>query len=229
MKRIKKFGYFFGVLYEKLKPFPKTLLSLLQDKFGKDPFIILVSCMLSARSRDTVTYNVCIDLFNTYKTPKDILNEDIDAIENKLRRIGCFRRKAAHLKMLCKEIIERHKSSVPNDFDDLCSLSGVGRKTASLVISAAFNIPSIAVDTHVFRIARKIGLSNKETALGVEKDLKKAIPKKFWSNVNDVFVRYGQNFCKYKDINCSNCRDPNFCKWMLSFFLRSMPYIGVTK
>lgn len=171
---------------------PPMSIALVRD-FGRDPFIILISCLLSLRARDSVTYPISLKLFSRARTPEALLAIPTDELEALIKPIGFYHRKAAVLQRVCKELIERFGGKVPSDEADLLSLYGVGPKTAALVRAEGFEIPALCVDTHVHKIANSLGLVHTKTPIQTEAALKEIVPKKRWRDVNRLFVMWGQN------------------------------------
>lgn len=184
-------------LFAALDPIVKTLdepMSLkIAQEFQHDPYLILISCLLSLRARDTVTYPISKKLFKRAKTPQEMILVPQDELEVIIHSIGTYRRKALALKQVSAALLERFGGNVPNSEEDLLSLPGVGRKTANLVRSVAFGIPAICVDVHVHRIANQLGLVHTKTPEETELALQKLLPKRLWSVVNYYLVVWGQN------------------------------------
>ncbi len=162
----------------------------------QDPFKILISTILSARTKDANTREATRALFSEYKTPQEIAKADVKKLEELVYLAGFYTVKAARIKEVSKIISEKYKGIVPENFDDLRSLPGVGRKTANCVLVYAYRIPAIPVDTHVHRIINRIFSSIKtKTPEETEKILRERIPKKYWLRINRLFVRFGQEIC----------------------------------
>ncbi|TFG00542.1 MAG: endonuclease III [Promethearchaeota archaeon] len=160
-----------------------------------DPFKILISTILSARTRDTNTRKVTIRLFKEFNSPKEISEADIELLEELVYETGFFRQKAKRIKETSKIIHEKYDNKVPRDFKKLIELPGVGRKTANCTLAYAFNIPAICVDTHVHRISNRLGWVRTKKPKDTEKALKEIIPKELWVRINRLFVRFGQQIC----------------------------------
>ncbi len=160
-----------------------------------DPFKILISTILSARTRDTNTRKVTKRLFKTFNGPKEIAAADIDLLEELVYETGFFRQKAKRIKETSRIIYEKYNGKVPRDFKKLMALPGVGRKTANCTLAYAFDIPAICVDTHVHRISNRLGWVHTKKPSDTEKKLKKIIPKELWNRINRLFVRFGQQIC----------------------------------
>lgn len=165
------------------------------EEYGKDPYLILTSCILSLRTRDATSLSASRKLFEYVKTPEQMVTFPLKKLEEILYPVGFYRQKSRQLKELSKQLIERFEGEVPNNEEDLLSLSGVGRKTANLVLGHAFDIPAICVDTHVHRVSNRLGLVTTKTPLETEEALKKILPKKYWIEYNTLMVMWGQNIC----------------------------------
>ncbi len=185
----------------------------LNELAGKkqDPFKILISTILSARTRDTNTREATETLFSKYTTPQEIANADVEELERLIYKSGFYKVKAARIKEVAKLLLEKYESKVPNTFKDLLSLPGVGAKTANCVLVYAFKIPAIPVDTHVHRISNRIGWVKTKNPNNTEKKLRVLIPIDQWIRVNRLFVRFGQEICLPNGPKCDNCPLFNFC------------------
>jgi len=180
-------------------------------KQRNDPFKILISTILSARTRDSSTEEVTKKLFSRYKTPQDISNANIEILEQLVHKSGFYKVKAARIKEVSRIISEDYMGKVPVDFDELISLPGVGAKTANCVLVYAFNIPAIPVDTHVHRIPNRLGWIKTTKPEQTEKRLKEIIPKSQWIRVNRLFVRFGQEICLPIRPKCDLCPLNTIC------------------
>ena len=175
------------------KGFEKPMSLKIVDDYGKDPFLILISCLLSLRARDVVTYKVSHELFKRARTPQKLAALPIYDLEKIIHSIGTYKRKAHALHNASVYLLKNYAGKVPADETLLLAIPGVGRKTANLVLGIAFDIPSICVDVHVHRIANEIGLVHTKTPEQTEEALKKIVPKKDWLKINELFVMWGQN------------------------------------
>ena len=164
-------------------------------KKKQDPFKILISTILSARTRDANTRAATEKLFARFNTPELIANAVVEVLENLVRKAGFYKVKAARIKEVSQIIVEKFNGKVPKDFDELTSLPGVGPKTANCVLIYAFNIDTIAVDTHVHRISNRLRWVDTKKPEETEEALKKIIPKKEWKRINRTFVKFGQQIC----------------------------------
>ena len=174
-------------------------------KKRNDPFKILISTILSARTRDSSTEEVTKNLFSKYKTSEEISSANIEILEKLVHKSGFYKVKAARIKEVSRIISEDYMGEVPADFDDLVSLPGVGAKTANCVLVYAFKIPAIPVDTHVHRIPNRLGWIKTAKPEQTEKRLKEILPKSHWIRVNRLFVRFGQEICLPIHPKCDSC------------------------
>ncbi len=177
------------------------------------PFSILIGTILSARSKDETTTKVVKALFVKYKNPKDLANAKIKDVEKIIKSIGFFHVKSKRIIEVAKIIHKKYKDKVPEDLDTLVQLPGVGRKTANCVLVYAFEKPAIPVDIHVHRISNRLGLVDTKNPEETEQELMKKIDKKFWIDINDTFVMYGQNICKPISPMCDICKIKKSCKY----------------
>ncbi len=161
----------------------------------QDPFKILISTILSARTRDTNTKEATKKLFSRYNTPQLIATAEVEDLEELIHKSGFYKVKAARIKEVSKIILEDYNGEVPKDFEELMGLPGVGAKTANCVLVYAFKIPAIPVDTHVHRVSNRLGWVKTKRPNETEKALKDIIPKEHWIRVNRLFVRFGQQIC----------------------------------
>ena len=183
----------------------KPAASTIVEKYGKNPFLILVSCLLSLRTKDTISLPASLELFAYAQKPQQLLALSDKKLESIIYSTGFYRQKAAQLKHVSKELIERFDSKVPCTQEELLSLKGVGRKTANLVLGQAFDIPAICVDVHVHRISNRLGLVETKTPYETESALQEILPKKYWIEFNTLLVVWGQNICVPVSPLCSKC------------------------
>jgi endonuclease-3 len=188
------------------------------EKYGRKPFLILVGCILSLRTKDIVSFPASKRLFKLAKNPEQLLKLPIEKIEKAIYPVGFYHEKAKRLHEISRKIIQDFGGEVPNNEKDLLTLKGVGRKTANLVLGEGFGIPAICVDTHVHRISNRLGLVKTKTPEQTERALKKLLPKKHWIEFNTLMVQWGQNICVPISPFCSKCAISDLC-----------PKIGVKK
>lgn len=174
-------------------------------KYGRDPFLVLTSCILSLRTKDTVSLPASIRLFKLAKTPEQLLAADAIQLEKAIYPVGFYRQKVRQLQQLSHEILTRFNGEVPSTQQELLSLTGVGLKTANLVLSEGFQIPALCVDTHVHRISNRLGLVSTQTPEQTEQALKAIIPRQYWCDFNRLLVMWGQNQCLPISPHCSTC------------------------
>ncbi|MBY8988304.1 MAG: endonuclease III [Candidatus Lokiarchaeota archaeon] len=178
----------------------------------QDPFKILISTILSARTRDSNTEEATKTLFAKYNTPELIANAEVEELEKLIFKSGFYRVKAVRIKEVSQIIKDKYSSIVPDNFEDLISLPGVGAKTANCVLVYAFKIPAIPVDTHVHRIPNRLGWIKTKKPEETEKELKKIIPEDQWIHVNRLFVRFGQEICLPNRPKCDLCPIDTICE-----------------
>ena len=173
--------------------------------YGRDPFLILASCILSLRTKDSVSLAASQRLFEHAKTPQELLHLSTQSIEKLIYPTGFYRQKTKQLHAICRMLLDKFDGTVPHTREQLLSLPGVGPKTANLVLSVGFDIPAICVDTHVHRISNRLGLINTKTPEETEIALKKLLPEQYWSEYNRLMVMWGQNICVPISPFCSKC------------------------
>ena len=177
----------------------------------RNQFTLLTSVVLSAQCTDTNVNNVTKDIYKKYYTPKHFANLGIAKIRRMIRRVGLFNMKAKNLYNLSKILIAKYQGKVPNSFLDLINLPGVGRKTANVVLNAAFNKPTIAVDTHVFRLSNRTGLTKGKNPNQVEKQLLKILPNKYLKKAHHLILLHGRHICKSRSPLCTKCVINKIC------------------
>jgi len=190
-----------------------TVLNQLHEAETEGPFSILIGTILSARTKDENTTKVVKKLFSRYRTPKALANAKIRDVEKLIKSIGFYHIKARRIIKVAQIINSQYKGKVPENFEKLIELPGVGRKTANCVLVYAFDTPAIPVDTHVHRISNRLGLVDTKMPEETEMELRKKIPKKYWLQINETFVMYGQNICKPISPMCSICKIKTKCNY----------------
>jgi endonuclease-3 len=176
-----------------------------------NPFELLIATILSAQCKDDTVNVVTKELFNKLKTPKDYIDIPLDELEKMIYKTGFYKQKAKSIKNCCQYIINNYNGEVPADFDKLTKLPGVGRKTASVVAGNAFNIPSIAVDTHVKRLSNLLKLTKSQNPDIIEFDLKKLYPENEWINLSHYLIYHGRNICIARKPKCELCKISHLC------------------
>ncbi len=189
-----------------LEPEPKTELN------WNTPFELLVAVMLSAQSTDVGVNKVTARLFPVANSAEQILRLGLPTIERYLQSLGLFRSKAKHLLQTCELLLKDHQGEVPQSRQDLEALPGVGRKTANVVLNTAFGEPTMAVDTHIFRVANRTGLAPGKTPLAVEKGLLKRVPERFLQHAHHWLILHGRYICKARTPLCEQCPVADLCK-----------------
>ncbi len=191
--------------------------SLIIKRYGKDPYLILISCLLSLRTKDTISFPASVRLFEHAKTPHAMLRVPIEDLEKVIHDTGFYRNKAKTLRSVSKDLIDRFGGKVPKSKEELLSIKGIGIKTANLVLGEAFGIPALCVDTHVHKISNRLGIVKTKSPEETEKALQSIVPKKYWIEYGRLLVVWGQNICVPIRPFCSNCAIADVC-----------PRIGVT-
>lgn len=171
----------------------------------KDPFKILVTTILSARTKDETTSKVVRKLFKTADKPEDLKKLSLEEIENLIYPVGFYHNKAKYLQQLPSVLETEFDGTIPDEIDDLLKLPGVGRKTANLVRTIAFKKPAICVDVHVHRISNRLGLVKTKTPFETEMALRQSLPKQYWLMFNSYLVAFGQNLCRPRKPQCDIC------------------------
>jgi endonuclease-3 len=177
----------------------------------RDPFQILISCILSLRTQDRTTGQASERLFKLAATPEDMSRLSPKIIEKAIYPVGFYRVKARQIINIGRELVERYNSKVPNAIEELLTLKGVGRKTANLVITVGYNKYGICVDTHVHRITNRWGLVKTKNPNETELSLREILPKRYWKELNGILVAFGQGVCKPISPLCSACTINIFC------------------
>lgn len=190
-----------------------TALGNISTEEDSTPFKVLISTMLSARTRDPVTEVAAAQLFARFDTPQALARANRRTVSRLIRPVAFYQVKAGRTIQVAKIIEQRYGGSVPNSIDELLSLPGVGRKTANCVLVYAFRTPAIPVDTHVHRISNRIGLVETKTPEQTEQALSKAYEEKYWLDVNELFVRFGQMICKPLVPKCGMCNVRSLCNY----------------
>ena len=193
-------------------------ITALQDLHDAEtgPFSILIGTILSARTKDEATTKAVKALFLKYKNPKELAKAKIKDVEKIIKSIGFYHVKSKRIIDVAKIIDKQYKGKVPDELDSLVQLPGVGRKTANCVLVYAFEKPAIPVDIHVHRISNRLGLVSTKNPEETEQELMKTIQKKYWIDINDTFVMYGQNICKPISPMCDVCKIKKMCKYYKS-------------
>lgn len=196
----------------------------LSNKFGsagcelnfKNNYELIVAVILSARCTDKRVNIITQDLFKKYPTVQSLANADIKELEKAIYSCGFYKNKAQNLIGMAKDVVTKFSGIIPSDFDELTSLSGVGRKTANVVMAVGFSKPAIAVDTHVFRVSNRLGIVNAKTPLDCELALQKAVDKDKWATFHHYLVLFGRYTCKSQNPTCEICELKEHCNFFKS-------------
>ena len=179
-------------------------------------FELLVATILSAQCTDVRVNIVTEKMFKKYNKPIDFKNLSVEEIEEEIKTCGLYKSKAKKIKEASTIIVNEFGGEVPDNLEDLVKLPGVGRKTAGVVLSNAFNVPAIAVDTHVFRVSNRIGIVKEDTPEKTEFALMKAIPKNRWTHSHHLIIFHGRRICKARKPECSECNITNYCNYYIT-------------
>ena len=169
------------------------------------PFQLLIATVLSAQCTDVRVNEVTTRLFAKYTSAYDLLAVEQQALEEEIRSLGLFRHKARNIIALCRVLCERFAGDVPRTIEELMELPGVGRKTAGVVVNNAFGVPALAVDTHVFRVARRLGWAEEKTPFAVEQELRSLLPQELWGEVHHLLIWHGRRVCFARSPACAGC------------------------
>ena len=189
-----------------------TALAEVADETERDPFRILIACLLSLRTKDETTGPAAERLFALARAPEAMLGLTPRRIERAIFPVGFYRTKARVIRGVCRALLARFGGKVPGDLDALLTLKGVGRKTANLVVAMGFGRPGICVDTHVHRISNRLGFVRTKSPDQTELALRKKLPRRHWIELNDLLVAFGQNVCQPLSPRCSTCPVRTFCR-----------------
>ena len=189
---------------------PKSDFVKLMDGF-KDPYLVLIACILSLRTNDRTTYPATLRMLELAKTPQEMKNVSEENLAKAIYPVGFYANKAKQIIELSRQIDEELDGQVPDEIEDLCKFKGVGRKTANLVLALGFNKPAICVDVHVHRIFNRLGYIKTKTPEETEFALREKLPLKHWHDINTIMVTHGQNVCKPIKPHCSICPIQEYC------------------
>lgn len=199
------------ILKKEYRKFKTPFVTIVAEK-TREPFRVLISTIISLRTKDKTTAEASMRLFALASNPRDMRQLKTSQIEKAIYPAGFYRVKARTIKELCGELVDSYDSKVPDDLDELLKLNGVGRKTANLVITLGYNKPGICVDTHVHRIFNRIGYIKTKTPDESEFALREKLPKRYWIDINSLLVAYGQNVCKPVSPMCNICKISDMCR-----------------
>ena len=190
---------------------PEPVVGVVAKESNRDPFPILMSTLLSLRTKDKTTREAGDRLFALARTPETMLELPLKKVEQAIYPVGFYRTKAKSIHHICRRLIDEYGGKVPDSIDELLTLPGVGRKTANLVVTLGFGKPGICVDIHVHRISNRWGYIDTKTPEASEEALRRKLPKQYWIIYNDLLVPYGQNLCLPVSPRCSTCKLADMC------------------
>ena len=204
-----------------MKPRIKKILDILKETYPdakcelnhESSFQLLVATILSAQTTDKKVNEITETLFKDYPDLDAFLTLENDELEKRIKQIGLYRNKSRNIILMCNQLKEKFNGEVPSTMEELTSLAGAGRKTANVVLSNAFNVPSIAVDTHVFRVSNRLGLADSENVLEVEQQLQRELPKREWSHGHHLLIFHGRRCCIARNPKCEECPLQHLCKY----------------
>ena len=202
-----------GEINSLFKNLSKVIKNPKSDLKYKNKFTLLVSVVLSAQCTDVNVNNVTKNIYPKYNKPEHFVKLGRKKIEKLIKSIGLFRNKAKSIYLLSKQLIEKHNGKVPKNFDDLHALPGVGRKTANVVLNEGFGLPTIAVDTHIFRVSNRTKLAEGKNPDQVEQALYKVVPNKYLKDSHHLLLLHGRYTCKARTPSCNKCVIIKFCKY----------------
>ena len=199
------------IVKREIRQWEDPVVGVVARSSGRDPFRILISCLLSLRTKDKTTGEASTRLFVLAHTPAGLLKLPLKIIERAIYPVGFYRTKAKSIHAICRRLLDVYGGTVPDSIDELITLSGVGRKTANLVVTVGYRKPGICVDIHVHRISNRWGYVKTRTPEETEEALRKKLPKRHWITFNDLLVPYGQHICQPVSPFCSRCKLIEYC------------------
>ena len=219
--KIKNIGKIIKLLKKEVKDFENPVVSKIGE-IQRDPFKVLISCILSLRTQDRTTGPVSLKLFEAADTPQKLAKMPLNKIQKIIRPVNYYITKSIRIKQIAKDIIEKYNGKVPDTFEELMKLKGVGRKTANIVMTYGFfKKDYLPIDTHCHRIPNRLGWVKTKTPEQTEFALMKILPKKYWQDFNDIFVLHGQNVCRPISPKCNICPISQYCKYYKEIYLPS--------
>jgi endonuclease III len=200
------------IVKREIRQWQDPVVGMVARESNRNPFLILISCLLSLRTRDKTTGEASARLFALAQTPARMAELSLEQIEQAIYPVGFYRTKAKSIHQICRRLLDTYSGVVPDSIDELVTLSGVGRKTANLVVTVGYGQPGICVDIHVHRISNRWGYINTKTPEDTEQALRRTLPPQYWITFNDLLVPYGQNLCQPVSPFCSMCKLTEYCK-----------------
>lgn len=199
------------ILKREIRRWEEPVVGVVAKESNRDPFLILISTLISLRTKDKTTREAGDRLFALARTPVTMLQLPLKKIEQAIYPAGFYRTKSKSIHEICRRLLDQHAGKVPDSIDELVNLPGVGRKTANLVVTIGFGKPGICVDIHVHRISNRWGYIKTKTPEESENALRRKLPKQYWITYNDLLVPYGQNLCLPVSPLCSTCKLTDLC------------------
>ncbi|MBS0184255.1 MAG: endonuclease III [Nitrospira sp.] len=199
------------IVKREIRRWQEPVVGVVAKESGRDPFLILISTLLSLRTKDRTTREAGDRLFAIARTPAAMLKLPLKKLERMIYPVGFYRTKAKAIHQICRKLIDQYGGVVPDSIDELVTLPGVGRKTANLVVTIGYGKPGICVDIHVHRISNRWGYIKTKTPEESEQALRRILPKQYWIIYNDLLVPYGQNLCLPVSPLCSTCKLTELC------------------
>jgi endonuclease-3 len=200
-----------SILKKEIKQWKVPIVGVIANE-SHNPFLVLISTVLSLRTKDKITFEASSRLFSLATSPEEMIKLSVTKIEKAIYPVGFYKTKARSILHLCHDLINRFRSKVPDTMNELLTLKGVGRKTANLVLTLGFDKYGICVDIHVHRISNRLGFIKTRTPEESEIALRKTLPRKHWKIYNDLLVTFGQNLCKPVSPHCSICKLYQLCE-----------------
>jgi endonuclease-3 len=199
------------IVRREVRRWQEPVVGVVARESDRDPFLILISCLLSLRTKDQTTSDASARLFALARTPAAMVKLPLKTIERAIYPVGFYRTKARSIHRICRRLLDVYGGTVPDSIDELVTLPGVGRKTANLVVTVGYGKPGICVDVHVHRITNRWGYIKTQTPEESEAALRKKLPRQYWITFNDLLVPYGQNLCQPVSPFCSRCKLTALC------------------
>ena len=199
------------ILKREVRQWREPVVGVVARESGRDPFKILISCLLSLRTKDRTTGEASARLFALAGDPRSMLRLSAHRIERAIYPVGFYRTKTRQIQKICRRLLDEHDGLVPDSIEELIALPGVGRKTANLVVTVGYGKPGICVDIHVHRISNRWGYVKTRNPKETEEALRKKLPARYWIIYNDLLVPYGQNICQPVSPFCSRCKLISYC------------------
>jgi endonuclease-3 len=199
------------IVKQEIRRWQEPVVGVISRESNRDPFLILISCLLSLRTKDKTTDEASHRLFALARTPAAMLKLPLKKIERAIYPVGFYRTKAKSIHQICDRLLDAYGGTVPDCIDELVTLPGVGRKSANLVVTVGYGKPGICVDIHVHRISNRWGYIKTKTPEESEQALRDTLPKRYWITFNDLLVPYGQNLCQPVSPFCSRCKLTDYC------------------